>query len=730
MSHPVVRDLASRFLVMVAVLAACLTLRGVIGGWVWFGELTALLTLGTLLGFVLARVIPEPVVTVLQVLTLLLGINALYAGGESWFGVVPTPDSLAILQQLVQVDAVRSIAAPAPAPDTPGMRLVIVTVAAVLWWYVSFTAIALRYPALSGVGLLVVYLLPTTLSPGGVPWWWFVPGAAAFLALIAADHHERMLAWGPLARRSGPGWGAWAQAGTGATLAVLALLAAVVIPAGTGWERRPTPSFEELTRRGDQTITIVNPIQSLRGDLQQPGQVPVLHFETDDPDPGPLRLGTVDVYDGQSWAPTYGQISRSNDVNDGLPDPTGLSSATARQNRTTTITIDTLAQNWLAVPYPATRIRIDGEWLYDESTFNITGPGTSPGQSYQVDSLVLRPTAEQLRAAPRAGADFDRWRALPELPNEIFQTSQEVTAGARTDYDKAVALQNWLREDGGFRYSLDAPEDSGNDAIVDFLNERRGYCVQFASTMAVMARSEGIPARVAVGFLPGEEIAPGRWQVSRQEAHAWPELYFEGVGWVRFEPTPAQQSGAPPAWTGPEPSPTTSTAPTTAAQQPSAATQPTVPAATPTTGTGFRVPTVVLVAGSAVLAGVLLAGGVRLWRRRRRWPDTGDGQHAELAWRRLSAQVRALGLPTPDTRTVRQLRDGWLAELAAHSPDLVDPTRERLERLVDQVEYARYAPPGGLAVATRPVTRSEVDAVVEALGAGRPWWRRLLARLR
>src|SRR5690606_12778697 len=106
-----------------------------------------------------------------------------------------------------------------------------------------------------------------------------------------------------------------------------------------------------------------------------------------------------------------------------------------------------------------------------------------------------------------------------------------------------------------FEYSTTVPEPVTGDPVWDFLEDGRGYCVQFATAMTVMARSLGIPARMAVGFLPGTIQQGGGderfFEVRGDRAHTWPELYFEGVGWVRFEPTPAEQSGFPPAYADP-----------------------------------------------------------------------------------------------------------------------------------------------------------------------------------
>ena len=104
-----------------------------------------------------------------------------------------------------------------------------------------------------------------------------------------------------------------------------------------------------------------------------------------------------------------------------------------------------------------------------------------------------------------------------------------------------------------FTYSTEPLPGSGYRALENFLlRDRRGYCEQFAASMAMMAREVGIPSRVAVGFLPGERVEDNTWEVSIRDMHAWPELYFAGYGWVRFEPTPASVTGTAPVWTVPQ----------------------------------------------------------------------------------------------------------------------------------------------------------------------------------
>ena len=111
-----------------------------------------------------------------------------------------------------------------------------------------------------------------------------------------------------------------------------------------------------------------------------------------------------------------------------------------------------------------------------------------------------------------------------------------------------VALQDWFRTE--FTYSTDVPDGHGNSAIESFLENRVGYCEQFAGTFAAMARSLGIPARVAVGFTQGEQQDDGTYVVLGRNAHAWPEVWFDGYGWVPFEPTPGRGMPGAEAYTG------------------------------------------------------------------------------------------------------------------------------------------------------------------------------------
>ena len=146
---------------------------------------------------------------------------------------------------------------------------------------------------------------------------------------------------------------------------------------------------------------------------------------------------------------------------------------------------------------------------------------------------------------------------MTDLPNDldpiVHELAVTVTAEEPTRFEKAVALQQWFREKGGFTYDDQVDLGNGTDDLVRFLTEgdggRTGYCEQFAAAMAVMARDLGIPARVAVGFLVPEQVGTDEYVYSAHDLHAWPELFFSGSGWVRFEPTPPGRASGVPDYT-------------------------------------------------------------------------------------------------------------------------------------------------------------------------------------
>jgi hypothetical protein len=158
------------------------------------------------------------------------------------------------------------------------------------------------------------------------------------------------------------------------------------------------------------------------------------------------------------------------------------------------------------------------------------------------------------RSEPRP-SDIGRYTELPdELPASIGATAREVTSGARSDFERATLLQHWFRdsETSDFEYSTDITAGHTELQLAEWLNDpesvdyRTGYCEQFAASMGVLGRTLGIPSRVVWGFTPGEVVAQSDGTeaivVRDNNAHAWVEMWMDGFGWVKFDPTPRGDS--------------------------------------------------------------------------------------------------------------------------------------------------------------------------------------------
>ncbi len=165
------------------------------------------------------------------------------------------------------------------------------------------------------------------------------------------------------------------------------------------------------------------------------------------------------------------------------------------------------------------------------------------GEKYTVHAILIEPTEKQLRAAGENYPDWviERYLQLPpDLPPAIPELARQVAADAPTPYDKAQAITRYLRSEITYTTSV-PPTPAGRDTLAWFLfDHKAGFCNYYATAEVVMLRSLGIPARLAVGFAEGIFQPPGWYIVRENNAHAWPEVYFPGVGWVEFEPTASQ----------------------------------------------------------------------------------------------------------------------------------------------------------------------------------------------
>jgi transglutaminase-like putative cysteine protease len=174
----------------------------------------------------------------------------------------------------------------------------------------------------------------------------------------------------------------------------------------------------------------------------------------------------------------------------------------------------------------------------------VASPPIRGGETYEVTSLLSAPTIVEMRASPQTYPQWvkDKYLQLPEdMPTRISDLADEITAGLENPYDKAAAVTEYLRREMTYAPVVEAPP-AGQDAIDYFLfDSKTGFCNYYATAEILLLRSVGVPARLAAGYAQGSFNSDAQaYEVRRKQSHAWPEIYFEGLGWVEFEPTASQ----------------------------------------------------------------------------------------------------------------------------------------------------------------------------------------------
>lgn len=531
----------------------------------------------------------------------------------------------------------------------------------------------------------------------GRPTTGLVPTLALLLAILGlAAHHRREQRW---AREQ------WeivetirVEVATGSTIVALLLLGLALLIPSLSLE----PVARAVTRRLEGSMEVSLPVAAalgveprervgalepwrlgglprnqLIGSGPELSDVPVMEVEWDQTGgPRPYWRGlTYDRYTGRGWLTSS---TRERAVEGGVALPVRTEGSIPR------------LQTIYPAPDRGALMYVDGELLGADrplvaayrSNDDLFGATTIEGGPYRASSLRAAPSAARLRAA---GSRYPepvraRYLILPEgISDRVINRAIEVTAPHRTPYDQARAIEAHLRT---FPYTLDLPAPPAGAEIADFFlfELQRGYCDYYATTMIVMARSVGIPARLAVGYVAGRyDDARGRYVVTEFEAHSWAELYFPGVGWVPFEPTAAQPRSEP------------------GASDPAPAAMPAVPTPAPGVLMPLRQPALRL---AALLLPALL---LFIWFRERRLLAGAPGALLmSRLYARIHGHARRLGAIDGAGYTPYELAGGLAARLAAidarRQRRLLAPARDELEGLVAlyvQSSFGGHSPDEG-----------------------------------
>jgi transglutaminase-like putative cysteine protease len=472
-------------------------------------------------------------------------------------GLLPGPEQLREAGVLLAEAAEQLRQEPAPAQALAGLVLLVTTGFWLVGLLVHELLVRWARPGLAIVPAIVLWAIPLAVPQPETSAW---PATLAFLAgagvalLLGADAETAPEDRVPTL--SAPGLT------VGAAALALAIFAPGVLPGygadawvdlGSGRDPRGYQPIVDVTER-----------------LQMPEERDVLRVEATGRTY--LRLAGLDAFDGGTWRLGAPGESSYQPEADQLHSTRGELPVESPAASTTTVEagVEILALENIYVPVPYQPRRIQGPdrdemvwstdggflatWATAEGEVAEDGEGeprvgVRQGFTYEVVAERPTPTSEELRAAEAGGEDRALRTQLPNDYPELRQQAESVyaAAGAESDVDRALALQDWFAgTDSTFTYDLDVDPLRGEDALRDFVLESRvGYCEYFATAMAVMLRATDVPARVAVGFLPGrvtgepeDENGWTQFTVSSSDAHAWVEVWFPEHGWVTFEPTP------------------------------------------------------------------------------------------------------------------------------------------------------------------------------------------------
>ncbi|UIJ33530.1 DUF3488 and transglutaminase-like domain-containing protein [Allobranchiibius sp. GilTou73] len=699
---------AQTFLAALATMIAAWPITTLFVGNAWIDETLGLVTLAALLGMA-GRALDLPPMLTLSVQ--LIGVTAVTV-------VTHLHDhldtSLPSALRALGADAHHTVTAyAAPAPSTVGVVFFIGLIIAIIAITVDFLAVSARSPGLAGVPLLVEFVISAANSGGSLhPRYSFALGLA-WLAMLYAASERSARDWSglraripgrpnnPTALLGGHDFGPFTR-----TAGVGALIAALVIAASLPAASQKFMANGLARGNGPATTVGFSTDLDLHNNLVDRDHSPVLTLRTADLNPPPLRALVADDYTGDHWVPARPSYLLRG-VNGAPLQRYGQNTVpTTSSPYTMVITQNTMRPPYVVAPTQVASANFGGAtWSYDPDT-------TQPSTTRLENSYTVRYLSQPASARP-SSQTIDTTGFGPDLVVDQASKSRidalvHTAAPSGTPFQRVIAIQDYFRDGDNFDYSLTLDptrKDSADrplDPISNFLVTRRGYCMQFATAMVMAARSIGVPARLGVGFLPGTVDSSGSYQVHQSDAHAWPELYFPGMGWTRFEPTPAARTGLAPPYASP-----TIGSPESAAPRRSASGGRTARGSDSTTSaSGTTTPTsshsvnlhlvwllwvfaalLVLAAAFAVLP--LLAR----WSRRRLQVGHGaadDAARVQAQWDDLVSRMEDLGIDPAPQVSPRSQEAHYRLHLVVGREG-----QESLHRAVDVLERVRYSPRPG-----------------------------------
>lgn len=518
-----------------ATLCAATALSGVIAGGLWLVYLAVAITVIGGTGVLLRSArLPVPVVALGQLLALTSVLVTIFTR-SGVLVVLPGPQSLTDLVEKLGEAMVEVQTGVPPVPDSEAMRCLVMVAIGLVAILVDLLAVGAKAPAASGLVLLCVFAVPASLADEMLPVWTFVFGAGAFALLLAVDGQHRHEAWRGKLPGGGQSGSAPAATGVAALAVVIALIAGASL-AFVGTVGRLPGSGDQIG--GGSGGLGIDPMTELRGMLNQ-GAPRELFRVRDLPTSAYLRAMTLREYVPDKGWQLGGNLPEGVAADGALPVQPG----DRGDGEVVNVKIEPVnwVDNWLPVyGRPRGIQEVDDNWRYDPVRGMVYSVRARKSGEYTLQTVLETPSADTLR---RTSGQVDveaEYLEAPGVESRVADLARRIVSGHDNQFDQATALYRYFTDGTqGFTYTTQTSDtDTSADALADFvLAGKKGFCEQYASAMAIMARSVGMASRVALGFTAG--FPTGDYQtITSQDAHAWVEIYFPGYGWMVFDPTP------------------------------------------------------------------------------------------------------------------------------------------------------------------------------------------------
>ncbi len=750
--------------VAAGVLLTTLPLRSVFIDWSWLlVGIGCVLPYLAVVGLARMRSAPRWWHSVVGLLASVLMVLWVFVPQHLWLGVLPTSSSFDDISDLVRSANTAMQQEHAPLQSTGALRLLVASALVALVALTDVLAVLLRRPLLASAPLLEVLAIASATSSKAAHPVWFAGAAGGFLLIMLSGTRLQDRAWGPSVD------GSAGRLGGARRMAVTGVLAALVVPL-----LLPSVSVNVLARathhnggtgdgpgKGTGGQIVLNNMASLQGNLRRAKPVQLFQVKVDAGLPFYVRQEVDDEFVDNGWRPSGRSELQGNlvQLNQGpfdvgpAEDPPVQTSSKEYQAK---FNLLALGGSTLPILSNPTSLRSPGGGVWNISTASVQNATLRRNMTYTETVREPAPTQDQLRAAPAwEGDDETRARLVglpPGMPQSVQGLTDRLVANLSSPYEKAKAISDFFTDGkNGFQYSLTTSDGGGRNALEAFLDQetgRKGFCQQYAAAAGVMMRMADLPTRVVIGYTHRQPDSNGLFTVLTSDAHSWVEVYFSGIGWIPFDPTPLVGAEAGRAvnlpWAAHPQAGAAETAEPTANRGLSASASVTAGQTNQASdsGSSFGVPTVVIEIGLLVLLAIVLILALtfgprwlRRRQRRRRLERARTTGNPEPLWLELAATATDRDALWPSTITVGQVA-GWLSR---HGVD--ERGRAAVTAVADRVERDRFSaqlvqelPPDSIAALDQALTRwaRRTDRrlsllhrwLPRSLISGQPRWRR------